>query len=74
MTDNTKSNDRVILGLIFALVLYVAAAIAGSPQSATARIAAQQKAAAEAPPDSRLERRPPSHLMLKLARSARRCG
>ncbi len=63
MTDNTKSNDRVILGLIFALVLYVAAAIAGSPQSATARIAAQQKAAAEAPPDSRLAKTAePSHV------------
>jgi Na+/H+ antiporter NhaD/arsenite permease-like protein len=41
--------------LIFLLLLYVAAAIAGSPQRATARIAARQKAAAEAPPNGRLE-------------------
>ena len=52
MTDRT-SNDRVILGLVFVLVFYVAAAIAGGPQWATARIAAQQKSAAEVPPDGR---------------------
>jgi len=55
VTDNTTSNNRVIVGLIVTLVIYVAAAIAGSPQSATARIAAQRKAAAEMPPNGRHE-------------------
>ena len=55
-------NDRVILGLILALAFYVVAVIAGSPQRATARIAAQQKAAAETA-DGRLEAKAadPSH-------------
>ena len=63
MSDNTTSNNRVILGLIFTLVLYVAALFAGSPQRVTARIAAQQKAAAEVPLNDRLEARAaePSH-------------
>ena len=54
MTDRT-SNDRVIVGLVFILVVYVAAVITGGPQRATARIAAQQKAATEAKPDGHLD-------------------
>ena len=63
MTGNTTSNDRVILGLILTLVLYVAALFVGSPQRATARIAAQQKVAAEVPPSARFEAKAaePSH-------------
>ncbi len=43
MTVETDSNNRTVFVLIVILVAYLAAAIAGRPQRATARIAAQQQ-------------------------------
>ncbi len=54
MIDSTRLDNRVILGLIITLLIYVAAAIAGSPQKVSARIAAQQEAAAEVSLNGRL--------------------
>ena len=56
--------------MIFTLVLYVAATIGGGPQLATAWITARQKAAAEAPPNGRLEAKAagPSHAEAGLER------
>ena len=63
MKASTTSNNRVIVGLTLALIFYMAAVIAGSPQSATARIAEQRKAIIETPPSGRLEAKAagPSH-------------
>ena len=55
VADNTRSNDGMILGLISALVLYMVAAIVGTQQGATARIAAQQQAATGAPLNTHLD-------------------
>ena len=54
MTDSVTANDRIIVGILLTLVLYVAAVSAGGPQRATAKLSAQQKAVAEMPPNGLL--------------------